>query len=323
MKKSKKIFLGFFSFFFLSAISFLLWMSFVIPFEKIKSLKKGSVEFHYDQDQKKITYKIIDQKSNNWISLEEISKKSYQAIVISEDWSFFEHSGVDYKQIQASIENSLEKGVKPRGASTITQQVVKNLFLNPEYSFERKLKEASSAYFMDKNLSKEKILEIYLNIVEFGPGVYGISQASKYYFEKSPSDLSAREGAFLAMLLPNPSEYHQSFKQLELSDYANETIEDILWKMKVADYLTPGELEKQNKNYFEWEKKFQRQQKKMKKAQQKKAKSSGQRDVKARKNRALNRAKYDSKLQIEDNPEFDDDALVEDVAGLEEEFSID
>lgn len=182
-------------------------------------------------------------KPENYFLIKDIATKAIAAIVISEDWSFFEHSGFDLKLIKESLLKNLEKGKYSRGASTITQQVAKNLFLSPHKNLMRKIKELYLALKLEHYLEKSKILEIYLNIVHLGKGVYGIGQASKYYFQKAPGQLTAIEGAFLAMLLPNPEKYSLSFRQKELTKYAIRRIDDILKKMAVAGYLSKEEAE--------------------------------------------------------------------------------
>ena len=178
-----------------------------------------------------------------WVPLNSISKAAVGAIVVSEDWAFFQHSGFDLNQIKDAIEEDLEAKSFVRGASTITQQVAKNLFLSRTKSLWRKLKEVYFALMLEKKVGKKKILEIYLNVAEWGDGIYGINNASRYYFQKDPSTLNAKEGAFLAMLLPSPKRYSQSFKNKALTNYANKTVANILEKMLRAQYLTEEEYQ--------------------------------------------------------------------------------
>jgi monofunctional glycosyltransferase len=190
-----------------------------------------------------------------WVPLHFISKQAVGAIVVSEDWAFFQHSGFDLNQIKDAIEDDIEKKSFVRGASTITQQVAKNLFLNRDKSLWRKLKEVYFAVLLEKKVGKKKILEIYMNVAEWGDGIYGIGNASQYYFQKEPSVLSAKEGAFLAMLLPSPKRYSQSFKNRALTQYASKTVTNILEKMVRAQYLTEEEhqLARQTRLSFESE----------------------------------------------------------------------
>jgi monofunctional biosynthetic peptidoglycan transglycosylase len=177
-------------------------------------------------------------RPRNWVSLSDISKVAVGAIIVSEDWAFYQHNGYDVNQIKEAVRTDWEEGKFARGASTITQQVARNVFLTKDKNLVRKAKEFYLAIKLDEIVGKKRTLETYLNIAEWGPGIFGIYSASHYYFQKEPSELSAKEGAFLAMLLPSPIRYAQSFRKRRLTEYAEETIESILSKMTQAHYLT-------------------------------------------------------------------------------------
>lgn len=177
------------------------------------------------------TIEIRKQRPASWVNLGAISPIAVSAIVLSEDWAFYQHSGFDFDQIWDSFTTNLQKGRFARGGSTITQQMVKNVFLTGEKSLGRKLQEAVLAVRVERHLSKRRILEIYLNVIEFGPGLYGIGPASRHYFRKPPSELTAKEGAFLAMLLPSPKKYAVSYRKKELTRYARSTVRSILGKL--------------------------------------------------------------------------------------------
>lgn len=142
---------------------------------------------------------------NGWSTWADIGGASAIAVVAAEDQRFANHFGFDFRSIQQSIENRTD-GTSLRGASTITQQVAKNLYLWPGRSFLRKGIEAYFTILIEATLSKKRILEIYLNIAEFGPGIYGVGAASKTYFEKPPSELTIADAALLAAVLPNPKQ---------------------------------------------------------------------------------------------------------------------
>ncbi len=125
------------------------------------------------------------------------------AVVASEDQRFADHFGVDVQSIRKSIDEA-GAGDRLRGASTITQQLAKNMFLSPSRNFLRKAVEAYLSVVIEICLPKRRILEIYVNIVELGPGVYGIGAASRRYFEKTPARLTDYDAALLAAVLPNP-----------------------------------------------------------------------------------------------------------------------
>jgi monofunctional glycosyltransferase len=226
----------------------------VIPFSDIEKIKNGYT-YSIATNSASVEYKLTSKSNEQWIPFSDIDNKAVHAIVVSEDWSFYEHNGVDFTQLKsAAIDLAL--GKRFRGASTISQQVAKNLFLSDKKSFYRKFKEMLIATFMEIKLSKRDILELYLNVIEYGEDLYGIANASKYYFDKHPKNLSPREGAFLAMLLPNPRRYSVSFDNRELTPFAKTIISDILHKMSVAKYITMEEEQIELISKFDWEFRF-------------------------------------------------------------------
>jgi monofunctional biosynthetic peptidoglycan transglycosylase len=188
-----------------------------------------------------------------WTDIHSISPVAVAAIVVSEDWAFYEHKGFDPNQMFEAFKLDIKRGHFARGASTITQQVARNLFLEKDKNLLRKIKEIIIATQIEKSLTKSKILEFYLNSAEWGDGIYGIAAASQLYFYKSPALLTAKEGAFLAMLLPSPKRYSRSFFQHHLSNYAQETIDSILGKMVQTGKLSQDERERQSKTPLSFE----------------------------------------------------------------------
>lgn len=140
-----------------------------------------------------------------WRPLSEISNHLKRAILVSEDDAFFDHEGVDFNELKASWELNQKKQKTVRGGSTISMQLVKNLYFSKAKNFLRKFNEVLLTLDLEKRLSKDRILEIYLNVIEFGPGVYGAENAARYYFQKGADQLSASESAYLAAILPNPA----------------------------------------------------------------------------------------------------------------------
>ncbi len=138
-----------------------------------------------------------------WVDYESFPDNIKWAVVASEDQLFWEHSGLDTEAIGKALDEK-EKGERVRGASTITQQVAKNLFLNSSKSYVRKGVEAGLALTIEVMWTKERILEVYLNIAEFGPGVYGVGKATNHFFNKDARYLKADEAARMAAVLPNP-----------------------------------------------------------------------------------------------------------------------
>lgn len=138
-----------------------------------------------------------------FVPIGRISPNLTHAVLAAEDTRFFEHHGFDWNEIESSLGQDL-KGGKPRGASTITQQLVRNLFLSTGRSFVRKGIEASIVPFAELILGKRRILELYLNVIEWGPGVYGAEAASEYYFHSPGTSIDRVRGAEMAALLPAP-----------------------------------------------------------------------------------------------------------------------
>ncbi|HWS15171.1 MAG TPA: monofunctional biosynthetic peptidoglycan transglycosylase [Candidatus Methylomirabilis sp.] len=151
---------------------------------------------------------VVGPRNPGWTPFRAIPSALKQAVVASEDANFYSHEGVDYEAIREAIRTDLRKGKFVHGGSTITQQLAKNLFLTREKTLIRKVKELVLARRLDDALSKSRILELYLNVVELGPMVYGIGNAARYYFGKPPSALTVRECAFLASMLPGPKVYN-------------------------------------------------------------------------------------------------------------------
>ncbi len=142
-----------------------------------------------------------------WVPYRRISPHLKRAVLVAEDSAFWEHEGIDLEQIRESLETAIEKGDAPRGASTITQQLAKNLYLSPSRDPLRKLRELIITRRLEAALPKSRILEIYLNVVEWGDGVWGAEAASRAYFGVSAAGLSRAQAALLAGALINPIRY--------------------------------------------------------------------------------------------------------------------
>lgn len=147
---------------------------------------------------------------HNWVPMEAISRNLSLAVVCSEDQRFLEHFGFDLKAIERSVQAAERGAGRLRGASTISQQTAKNVFLWPQRSWLRKGLEVYFTVLIETFWSKERILEVYLNSIEMGNGIYGAEAASRYYFKKSARHLSKRQAAAIAAILPNPLRYRIS-----------------------------------------------------------------------------------------------------------------
>ena len=139
-----------------------------------------------------------------WVRYERISNNLRRAVLVAEDSAFWDHDGVDLEQLKESIEQNLEKGKALRGGSTITQQLAKNLYLSPSRNPIRKLRELLITRKLEASLTKRRILELYLNVIEWGDGIYGAEAAARTYFGTSAAGLSAEQSALLAGAIINP-----------------------------------------------------------------------------------------------------------------------
>lgn len=140
----------------------------------------------------------------HWVPLKSIPQDAVDAVVVAEDGTFWQNEGFDWYEFRESVEKNWEEGKAARGASTITQQLVKNLYLSSSKNPLRKLKEWALTWYMSRQLSKSRIIELYLNVIEWGNGVYGIEAASRVYFGKPAAALSREECARLAATIPSP-----------------------------------------------------------------------------------------------------------------------
>jgi len=166
------------------------------------------------------------------VAYDEISDDLKQAVLVAEDINFFSHAGFDTTEISNAAREAIE-GKRVRGASTLTQQLAKNLWLSPEKTAWRKLEEAVLTWRLERRLSKRRILELYLNVVQFGPGTYGAAAASSRYFGVPPSQLTADQAAQLAASLPRPATWHPGVSS---SGYARH-VQRIRGRMERATWL--------------------------------------------------------------------------------------
>ena len=145
--------------------------------------------------------------TNIWVPLSRVSPYVMKAVIIAEDDKFWSHEGFDFEAMQKALEKVIKKKKFKVGGSTISQQLAKNLYLSPAKNPVRKLKEAILTWRIERQLSKRRIMEIYLNVTEWGDGVFGIEAAARKHYGKSAAALTAREAATLAAVIPNPRRY--------------------------------------------------------------------------------------------------------------------
>jgi len=170
-----------------------------------------------------------------WISLSRISPNLVHAILLAEDDTFYQHQGFDFEQIQIAVQRDWEQGKFVYGGSTITQQLARTLYLRPRKSLLRKAKEAVLTLYLEKTLSKKRILELYLNVIEWGPGIFGAEAAAQHYFQKSAADLSADEAVALASILPSPRRWSPFSEKAFMARRRT----NLLGRMQRAGYAPP------------------------------------------------------------------------------------
>jgi len=192
-------------------IVILLPLLYFLAVPNISNLKKQNpkktafMEYREREEQGKGRKTKVNQR---WVPLSNISPYLIKAVLIAEDDKFWKHEGFDYEAIQKAIEKDLKAKKFKSGGSTITQQLARNLYLSPEKYLIRKISEAIITWRMEKVLSKKRILELYLNVAEWGEGIFGVEAASRHYYGKPSSELTPEEAARLASVLPNPRKYN-------------------------------------------------------------------------------------------------------------------
>jgi monofunctional biosynthetic peptidoglycan transglycosylase len=169
--------------------------------------------------------------SGSYVRLDGISDVFLHSVIVSEDAAFFTHDGIDKHEIIQSLKKNIKVGGFARGGSTITQQLIKNVFFDGEKSVSRKIQEIYLAGELEEILSKRQILERYLNVIEFGVGIYGIRAAASHYFNKHPSNLNVLESIYLVHLLPNPKIYSDGFKRGSLTEFSRDRIVQLLERL--------------------------------------------------------------------------------------------
>lgn len=196
--------------FLFSVIYLILIFYFSIPTFNIPWLQYGRTRITSLMEQRALENFMIYYPRRSWVDIDDVHPNLLKAIISMEDGRFFIHKGIDWKELKTSIRLNKRRGRSVRGGSTITMQLSKNLFLSTSKSVLRKGKEFLITLRMEKELSKKSILENYINIVEWGDGIFGIYRAADIYFNKEPQDLTAIESSRLAAVIPSPLRYDPS-----------------------------------------------------------------------------------------------------------------
>jgi len=175
-----------------------------LPSFNIPLLEYNRVRISSLMEQRGLENYLLFYPSQSWYGIDDISPKVLKGIISIEDGSFFTHKGIDWKELKTSIRTNVRRKRSARGGSTITMQLAKNLFYTTDKSIIRKGKELITTFRIEKEISKKAILENYVNIIEWGDGIFGIGKAADVYFNKKPSELNLNEASRLAAVIPSP-----------------------------------------------------------------------------------------------------------------------
>jgi len=179
----------------------------------------------------------------DFVPYAEISPAVVNAVLTTEDAGFFRHHGFIPSQFRTALSRNLQKGGFRLGASTITMQTVKNVLLTQEKTLSRKLQELFLTWYLEQVLPKERTMEIYLNVIEFGPNIYGIGAAAQHYFGKSAKELTPLEAAFFASILPSPKRRYVQYCRGELSPTWDRYVRRLLKRMSEKGFVDAAGME--------------------------------------------------------------------------------
>jgi len=193
----------------LAVIAIQLWFfSHIVYWSSFNPSSTAFMDQHMEKPGARLRYQ--------WVPYSRISEHLKRAVVAAEDAKFLDHEGFDWEAIQKAIQKNEQRGKVVAGASTITQQLAKNMFLSGHRSWLRKGQEAVITWMMERTLSKRRILEIYLNVAEWGEGIFGAEAAARYHFGVSAAALGPEQAAWLAAILPSPKRYERGRRTLYL-----------------------------------------------------------------------------------------------------------
>jgi len=216
--------------------TFVILLKLYIP--PVYELKTGPVVVSRYDRRSGETKATVGPGQEHWIATAQMSRHILHAVIAAEDGRFYEHHGLDLDQMVKSYEVNRRKKRYARGASTISQQVVKMSFLGREKTLWRKSREAAGTLLMEMILPKDKILEWYLNLVEFGDGVYGVKQGSWHYFRTKPELLTVEQAVHLALVLPSPNNWSRGLRRRALTPFGQKRFLAILNTMKNMGFIT-------------------------------------------------------------------------------------
>lgn len=183
----------------------------------------------------------VGPNTKQWVKIESVSKHLLYAIVVAEDGKFYQHHGFDFEAIRRAYELNQKRGRFARGGSTISQQVVKMAFLSREKTYTRKIREAAGTILMELMLPKNRILEWYINLTEFGGGIYGVKQAGQYYFRTRPELLTTEQAIHLALVIPSPNKWSKGLRAKHLTPFGERRFARIAQNLYLAGYISENQ----------------------------------------------------------------------------------
>ncbi len=210
------------------------------PGLRMKQLR-DTFETRFEMPDGTIIKRVTGPNSDRWTPIDEVPPLLPIALMASEDNGFFRHRGVSMLHLRQSLITNLQQGRFVRGASTLTMQLARNLFLHRRKVLTRKLEEFVVTWLLEREFEKRDLLALYLNVVEFGPEIFGIGDAARHYFDKAPADLTPVEIAFLVRLLPGPRRYYAQFKKRRVEGYYQGWMQSLLDLLLEHGQLTPEE----------------------------------------------------------------------------------
>ncbi len=203
-------------------------------------------DFVYRADDGPIAHRpvAVSPSSADFIALQDVPPLFVRTLLISEDAGFYGHGGIDLRELPSALLTNWSRGTAARGASTITQQLAKNLFLSRDKEVGRKLQELAITFLLESALGKDRILEIYLNIIEWGPGLRGLRPAARHYFDCEPQALTPAQMAFLVASIPGPIKYQRSIARGTPSPGLRTLIDNLLAKLRSVDAISEEEYQR-------------------------------------------------------------------------------
>jgi membrane peptidoglycan carboxypeptidase len=186
----------------------------------------------------------VSPSSPEFIALQDVPPLFVRTLLLAEDAGFYGHRGIDLRELPSALLVNWSRGEAARGASTITQQLAKNLFLSRDKEVGRKLQELAITFLLESALGKDRILEIYLNIIEWGPDLRGLRPAARHYFDCEPQALTPAQMAFLVAIIPGPIKYQSSFARGTPSPGLRVLIDNLLAKLRSVDAIGEEEYQR-------------------------------------------------------------------------------